>query len=213
MRRSGLFAPERKFPFLFLCLLFAGLDGCALFKPSVVPEVSQNEERWLAAIQRKGWALRGRIGVQGSDDSWHGSLRWRYRPGHDALKISGPLGQGGVVVEVWPDRIRLTRHDGQVQESNHPEVLLRRLLGVAVPLGKLHFWVLGMPAPGPARLQYGPGRRLSVLSQAGWRIEYPRYRRVDSGVLPAKLIMNGPGGVRVKLIIDRWETGVESRSA
>ncbi len=212
MNKSSIRVSKLKLSLFLLWMVVVELGGCALFK-GPLPEAGLEEERWLAALHRKGWALRGRIGVQGGGDSWHGSLQWQYRPGYDVLKISGPFGQGGVVVEVKRDWIRLTRHDGQVQESNRPPVLLHQLLGVAVPLDKLHFWLLGVPAPGPVQLRrYGPDRRVNVLSQAGWRIEYQRYQSVDSGVLPEKLIMKGPEGVRVKLIIDHWETGLESRS-
>jgi len=197
--------------FFLIWMALFGLSGCALFRPPL-PEASLGEKDWVATVQKNGWQLSGRIGIQGGHESWHGGLQWRYRPGYDVLKISGPFGQGGAVVEVRQGWIRLRRHDGQVQESRRPEELLRQILGVAVPLDKLHFWVLGIPAPGPAQYQYGPGQRLRLLTQSGWQIEYRRYQSVDSGVLPERLVLNGPDGVRVKLIIDRWEIGFEPKS-
>jgi len=189
-----------------------GLSGCVTVeKPP--PQFNALERQWLAKIHREGWGLHGRIGVTGGPESWHGGIQWEYRDDYDRLKIAGPFGQGGVLVEMRPGWIRVSHQDGQIQESTRPQLLLNQLLGVVVPLESLHYWILGLPAPGPAKMNYGSGRRLSSLEQQGWRIEYRRYQAVGEGGLPVKVIMTGPAGVRLKLIIDRWEIRIESRSA
>ncbi len=202
---------SNRLPFVLIWGVLIGLVGCASLT-APLPEVNQAEIDWLARLQSRGWNLIGRIGVTGARENWHGGLSWEFRDGYDTLKISGPFGQGGVIVEAHQGWIRLRHHDGRVQESDRPGALLHQILGVSVPLDKLHYWILGLPAPGPAQLRYGPGQRLTSLVQAGWEIEFRRYQAEGMGVLPTKIIMTGPEGVRVKLIIDQWETGFEPQS-
>lgn len=194
--------------------IFVYLGGCAL--PSVPPPGALNaeERNWLAGLQSRGWRLNGRIGViSGEKRGWHAGLRWEYLEGVDALVISGPLGQGGVALWVRPGWIRIRYPDGRVQESARPRELLRRILGVAVPLESLHYWILGLPAPAPAKPEYDLLGRLRLLDQDGWQVEYRRYLRLGPGALPAKLILTGPGRVRVTLIVDEWRIGVEPGKA
>ncbi|MBN2700746.1 MAG: outer membrane lipoprotein LolB [Methylothermaceae bacterium] len=192
-------------------LLLIGLAGCSAWQQPPLPVADQVELAWLRGLDH--WRLHGRIGVRGEEDNWHGGVRWDYRKGHDRLVVSGPFGQGGAVIEVWPNWIRIEGADGRIQVSSRPEQLLEQVLGVAVPLPLLHYWVRGLPASGAAEVEYDAGGRLRRLRQKGWEIEYLEYRAVGDGVLPVKLVLSGPMGVRLKLIVDRWEIEVDSGHA
>ncbi len=187
-------------------VLVLGSSGCALKKP-VVPRQAV-ERAWLAHVAERGWRLHGRIGVRSGEGNWHGGLRWLHRDDRDSLTLSGPFGQGGVKIEVQDGWIRIRYHDGRLRESHRPRVLLEEALGIPVPLQALHYWVLGMPAPGipVTRRRYDSLGRLAYLSQNGWRIEYREYVVIPPGALPRKIVLTGPGGVVLKLIVDRWET-------
>jgi len=192
--------------FLLVLVLLLGLPGCAFKKP-VVP-LQPPEKAWLARVAERGWRLQGRIGVRSGEGNWHGGLRWFRRNGRDSLTISGPFGQGGVKIEVQGGWIRIRYHDGRVRESRQPQALLEEALGVRVPLRALHYWVLGMPAPGVpvTRRRYDSLGRLRYLNQSGWQIEYREYTATPPGALPRKIVLTGPAGVVLKLIVDRWET-------
>lgn len=186
------------------------LGGCAWWRPPL-PAVGQNELAWLDRLDR--WQLQGRLGVRGNKESWHGGVDWTYRDERDRLVVSGPFGQGGLVIQVQADWIRIEQADGQTRVSDRPEGLLEEMLGVAVPLKALRFWIRGLPAPGQAEIEYGPDGRIRRLLQRGWQVEYLEYRSVGPGALPVKLTLTGPRGVRLKLVVDRWEVGIGSERA
>ncbi|BCX88787.1 outer membrane lipoprotein LolB [Methylomarinovum tepidoasis] len=188
-----------------LLLLLLALAGCAAWRKPPLPAAGEAERRWRSGLIERPWQLQGRIGVSGGRDSWHGHLRWEHGQGLDRLVLSGPFGQGGVVVEVGSGWIRLRYPDGRILESAEPDRLLRQVLGVVVPLAALRYWVLGLTAPGPAAVEHDLAGRLQRLRQQGWEVGYLAYGAVAAGALPTKLQLLGPDGVRVKLLIDRWE--------
>ena len=183
------------------------LAGCAGWRPPP-PTVSETERHWRAALVERPWRLQGRIGVRGGRDSWHGHLRWEHGRDFERLVLSGPFGQGGAVIEARPGWIRLRYPDGKTLESTTPDRLLRQVLGVAVPLAALRYWVLGLSAPGPVSAERDVAGRLRRLRQDGWEVEYQAYGVVGAGALPTKLRLRGPGGIRLTLLIDEW--GLES---
>ncbi|MFN3920092.1 MAG: lipoprotein insertase outer membrane protein LolB [Methylohalobius sp.] len=191
-------------------LLAIWLGGCAWWRPPL-STVDQKELAWLKRLDH--WQLKGRVGVRGEKGNWHGNLRWTYQEGQDRLVISGPFGQGGVIIQVYPDWIRIEQADGQTRVSDQPEELLEEVLGVAVPLTALRYWVRGLPAPGQSEIESGPDGRMRRLLQGGWQVEYHEYRAVGPYALPARLSLSGPRGMHLKLIVDRWEVGVEPMRA
>ncbi len=191
-------------------MLVIGLAGCAGWRPPL-SALGQQELAWLKQLDQ--FELQGRVGVRGNKGSWHGSLRWTYRDNRDRVVVSGPFGQGGVVIQVQENWIQIEQADGQIRVSDQPDQLLEEILGVAVPLQALRYWIRGLPAPGQAQTEYAPDGRLQRLIQAGWQVEYLEYQRVGQGALPAKLVLAGPRQVRLKLVIDRWETTLESEQA
>ncbi len=178
------------------------LGGCAWWRPSPLPKLNREELAWLERLDR--WHLQGRIGVRGERGSWHGGLRWTYEEGQDRLVITGPLGQGAVVIQVRSDWIEIAQANGQTQVSDRPEELLKEALGVAVPLKALRYWIRGLPAPGRGEVEFSPDGRVLRLRQGKWQVEYREYRVLKAHVLPVKLELIGPG-VSVKLLVDLWE--------
>lgn len=191
-------------------LLSLWLGGCAWWR-SPPPAIDQGELAWLERIDR--WQLQARLGVRGERESWHGGIDWVFHNGQDRLVLSGPFGQGGVVIQIDAGQIRIERAGGETQVSDRPEELLEAMLGVAVPVIAMHFWIRGLPAPGHKRIEYGSDGRIRRLLQQGWEVEYLEYRALGPYALPVKLILTGPRGVRLKLVVDQWRVGEESDRA
>lgn len=191
-------------------LLGVWLGGCAWWRPPL-PALGQKELDFLQRLDH--WQLQGRVGVRGERGNWHGSLRWIYRDGQDRLIVSGPFGQGRVVIQARADWIRIEQANGKVRVSDRPESLLEEVLGMAVPVKALRYWIRGLPAPGRGELEFGPDGRLRRLQQRKWQVEYQEYRAVGPYALPVKLELTGPRGVYLKLIVDRWEVGLEPERA
>lgn len=191
-------------------MLAIWLGGCAWWRPPL-PAVGPKELAWLQQLDR--WQLQGRVGVRGDQGNWHGSLRWIAQDKQDRLIVSGPFGQGGIVIQVQANWIRIEQADGRTRISDRPDRLLEEVLGVAVPLTALRYWIRGLPAPGPAEIAYASDGRLQRLLQRGWQVEYLEYQTVGLGALPVKLILMGPRGVRLKLIVDHWGIGIGAEQA
>ena len=179
------------------------LGGCAWWRPpSPLPRLDREELAWLERLDR--WHVQGRIGVRGERGNWHGGLHWTYEDGQDRLVITGPLGQRAVVIQVRSGWIEIAQANGQTQVSDRPEKLLKEVLGVAVPLKALRYWIRGLPAPGGGEVEFSPDGRVLRLRQGKWQVEYRQYRSLKTHVLPVKLELIGPG-VSVKLLVDLWE--------
>lgn len=179
------------------------LNSCALFDAEPARVYRAQDREMLYRLER--WLLEGRVGIQGSKESWHGNLVWAHEAATDQLRISGPFGQGTIDIYLKDDFIRLTQADGTREESNDAESLFLSRLGITVPVSALRYWVLGLPDPTDDGVyDYDELGRLRSLNQLGWEVEYDAYMVVDPWVLPRKLeIMKG--AARLKLVVDEWE--------
>ncbi|MEN8258984.1 MAG: lipoprotein insertase outer membrane protein LolB [Pseudomonadota bacterium] len=187
---------------LVCLLLLVWLSGCATLVPEPVAGLSDEQRRLLYAFN--DWRVQGRIAVRADDESWQASLDWRHQPDVETLRLSGPLGQGGVDVQMSDAFIRITQADGTTEVSSRPEELLAERIGFPVPLGALRYWVVGVPAPDRhASLEYDEAGRLRMIRQMGWAVEYERYMTVGDKVLPQKLVVR-KGGIMLKLVVDQW---------
>ncbi len=148
--------------------------------------------------------MEGRVGVRRSDESWHAGLIWRHARDLDHLTISGPFGQGALDIQVTESHIRVTSSDGKVEESHEPEQLLETIIGIAVPVPALRYWLLGLAYPSvESDSEYDLFGRLIKLSQLGWVARYQDYQSVQQWPVPKKLsVVND--ATEFKLVIDEW---------
>ena len=62
------------------------------------------------------------------------------------------------------------------------------------------------PDPGkPAQESLDSQQRLQSLQQEGWQVDYGGYMAVNGGWLPSRMTLQ-KGGVRVRLVVDGWNT-------
>ncbi|MGH8556740.1 MAG: lipoprotein insertase outer membrane protein LolB [Methylococcales bacterium] len=178
------------------------LQSCAIFETPL--EIVQNPatRRQLAVLEM--WRMEGRVGVRRSDESWHAGLVWRHARDFDHLTISGPFGQGALDIQVTENYIRVTSADGKVEESRNPEQLLETIIGIAVPVPALRYWLLGLAYPSvESDSEYDSLGRLIKLSQLGWVARYQDYQTVQQWSVPKKLsVVNA--ATRFRLVIDEW---------
>ncbi|HSN72751.1 MAG TPA: lipoprotein insertase outer membrane protein LolB, partial [Steroidobacteraceae bacterium] len=148
---------------LLLISVAAGLAGCA-----TTPEVTG---AGATAAELDAWEATGRLGVAAGERGGSGSFLWQQAGDQSLIRIRGPVGIGGIEVELDDADLRVLTSDGQYFESEAAEREIAARLGASVPAGNLRYWLLGLPAPGAHRWLDGPdGAR--VLEQDGWRIEY-----------------------------------------
>ncbi|WP_157994558.1 lipoprotein insertase outer membrane protein LolB [Peristeroidobacter agariperforans] len=156
------------------------------------------------------WQARGRLGVSGPDNGGSGSFEWRQRGDVSNVDIRGPVGIGGVRLEMSgtggnPNLI-LETSDGLKLESDAAWDELQNRLGTAVPAGNLRYWMLGLAAPGEHRWHDENENGVTSLEQGGWRIDYQRYSTEPGARVPMRITATS-GDARVRIVVDRWQLG------
>ena len=82
---------------------------------------------------------------------------------------------------------------------------MERRLGFALPVANLRYWLLGIPDPAsPSSIRFNSQDRVSHLEQAGWTVDFLRYRVHAGDWLPALLVLRSEG-VRVRIVVDQWK--------
>ncbi len=169
------------------------MAGCATTTDVTTESWQSNNSQAL-----KSWRLTGRLALYGPDDSWTASLDWKHQPGDELLKLSGPLGQGVLIITLFGGCITVTQGVDQSESSCRVDELMIKYLGLKVPVSNLGYWVLGQPAPGQPVEQNENGFR-----QAGWDVSIRKTIQVGSRVLPKKLFIS-QNQSKLKLVIDQW---------
>lgn len=202
--RSIPVLPGLSWPALAAVFLLAA--GCATTpKPSgpgtAIPADLSELDRWQA---------RGKLGVSGPENGGSGSFEWRQSGDRSDVDIRGPVGIGGVHLEMrgageTPD-LTLQTSDGRKLESDAAWSELQSRLGASVPAGNLRFWMLGVAAPGEHRWHEANEHGVVTLEQGGWRIDYQRYTDEFGARVPMRMTATS-GDARVRIVIDRWQLG------
>ncbi len=187
---------------LALAVLQAGCAVTPVAPPAADVELAWSEHRAsLSGMDR--WHLHGRIAIRTEDEGWNASLDWQQQLQSYEIQLTGPLGQGNLQLSGDNGHVVLRSGDDQWEDVD-PESLLYRATGWRVPVAALRFWVLGLPAPGPAEQQLDVHGYLDKLQQSDWHIEFRDYARQGTLVLPGRIFVTDRNA-QVRLVIDRWD--------
>ncbi|MET0532769.1 MAG: lipoprotein insertase outer membrane protein LolB [Steroidobacter sp.] len=156
------------------------------------------------------WQARGRLGVSGPANGGSGSFEWHQVGDRSDVEIRGPVGIGGVRLEMRGDGenpdLTLQTSDGQTLQSDAAWRELQNRLGAEVPAGNLRFWMLGLAAPGEHVWHEANAEGVVALEQGDWRIEYQKYSDEFGARVPMRMTATS-GDARVRIVIDRWQLG------
>jgi outer membrane lipoprotein LolB len=181
--------------FIYSCLSLL-LSACSVVP--IEPGGYYSRAERLHLYELKQWAFDGRLAVSGHNDSWSANISWEHEPGEEKIKLSGPLGQGGMLIRLVGDFVILDRGDGKIESSERPEEFINQQLGMFVPVHSLRYWVVGLPEPSQRFEETSSG-----FEQAGWHSEYKEMQRAEDETMPRKItVMNDQ--VKLKLIVDHW---------
>ena len=181
--------------FVVVCLMFL-LSACSV--TPVQPNMHYSRAAMLRLYELEHWSFEGRLALTGEDDSWSANISWEHSPETEKIKLSGPMGQGAVVISLAGNVVTIDRGGDDVQSSTQPEEFINQQLGMFVPVRSLRYWVVGLPEPSCSYKETDVG-----FNQAGWLNEYKQMQAVDDESMPHKMtVMNNQ--VKLKLIIDRW---------
>ena len=201
--------------------------GCAIVpspppveNPAAAWQARQAELRTLSA-----WTLQGRLAMRAAEEGWQASVHWTHDDGRQQLDLTGPLGRGHLRLTQDHGGAELRDADRKTWRAENAQQLLYRITGWLVPLDGLNYWILGLPAPGPAaKLELDDQGRLKTLDQSGWDIRFLEYARQGSLDLPSKIFIKRRGDgnetasaqhvdVEVRLIIELWTLDGEKSGA
>jgi outer membrane lipoprotein LolB len=172
------------------------LSACSV--TPVQPNMHYSRAAMLRLYELEHWSFEGRLALTGQDDSWSANISWEHSPETEKIKLSGPMGQGAVVISLAGNVVTIDRGGDDVQSSTQPEEFINQQLGMFVPVRSLRYWVVGLPEPSCSYKETDVG-----FNQAGWLNEYKQMQAVDDGAMPHKMtVMNNQ--VKLKLIIDHW---------
>jgi len=214
MYTLSLMKSDRLHGVILLALLLAVfLTGCAIQPLTPLLDDEAREHLWDARnvqlSELAGWQMKGRVAVKNSQDSWSASLSWQQQAEAFDIRFSSMLGQR--MAQLKGDALAAVLYlpDDRVLSAANASELLDEALGWSVPMAGLRYWLVGVPAPGLApteKLNKGLDElgRLQWLEQAGWRIEYQRYRSAGVLEVPKKMVLTRHG-LRLRLVVDRWQ--------
>ena len=201
------------FSFLISLFCFLFIAGCVTAPPPPVADADAAWQRHQASLKPvTAWSLRGRLALRAADQGWHATLNWERNGENHRMDFTGPLGRGHLRLIQDSRGAELRDADQRVWREADAELLLYRATGWVVPLDGLNFWVLGLPAPGPAPERQLDGQgRLQRLAQAGWDIRFLEYARHGAFELPSRIYItrrNDAEGtaetLEVRLSIEHW---------
>lgn len=176
------------------------LTGCASWVPG--PPLS---DQVTGQGKLQGFHFSGRLAVQQPSGTDSGKIEWNSRGDETHVELLSPLGSTVALLDKTPQQVRLVMSDHSEHVAPDAERLTQSVLGYALPLEGLPWWVLGRVAPGAgsARLVTGPDGRPEQLAQAGWLVRYGAWRRVGGEFLPVALSLQRES-LTIRLHIDQW---------
>lgn len=183
------------------------LGGCAsLQRPPVEPDPAERYAARQARLQSlAGWRLYARAAIQTPSESGTVSLFWRQGRERYTLTLRAALGAGTVELRGGPDGVTLRSSGGHRDSAASAAVLVRRHTGYTLPVERLRYWVLGLPAPGARRsLSLNRNGEVEAFRQAGWTLHYDHYRSAGELRMPGTIRASGQG-VELKLAVQQWE--------
>ncbi len=198
--------------FLFLhraAILLSALvaAGCAVPQ---APGPATDRDRALTAYRERTqrlaglhrWQLKGRVTVQGPEESGQVRLRWEHGSGGSRMVVSNPFGQTLLLVESGTAGLVVRDDRGETYQGWMARAVLRERLGWHVPIERLRHWILGTGdrrAPEALDAQGRPRR----LAAGPWRVAFKAYSRVEGLWLPQRLEVRRDG-IRLRLLVDSW---------
>jgi outer membrane lipoprotein LolB len=162
------------------------------------------------------YALVGRVAVAANGQGFTAALRYEQRTAGSNLALDGPLGIGGLRVELEGEDLRIETSRGEKLAGADARQELERRLGFPLPLAELRWWLLAIPAPGgdaTMRMDIA-SHEITRFVQRGWSVTIDKRMPALGFALPQRLTVERVGaesvgteasGARMKLVVERWQ--------
>lgn len=181
----------------FLILAILALPACSTIN-STKDITYQPSSTQSAVYDLQRWAFEGRIAITSKNDGWNANINWEHSPSEDLIKLSGPLGQGGALIQVNANGVTIDQGGGDIKSSTDVENFISQQVGLSVPVNSLRYWVVGLPDKSQTASAIEKG-----FEQSGWKNQYKAMQSVANYVLPRNMTVTNDT-VKLKLFIDQW---------
>jgi outer membrane lipoprotein LolB len=188
--------------------LLLALAGCRTVPPPAsVPGPGADapwQQQYASLASLDHYALNGRVAVAASGQGFTANLRFRREPERSEMMLDGPMGIGGYRVTLERAELRVFASNGQQLDGAAARAEMEQRLGVALPIEDLHWWLLGLPAPGPAERNQAANDEILDFQQNGWRVSIQSRMPAMGYSLPQRLTAEREGA-RMKLLVESWQ--------
>jgi outer membrane lipoprotein LolB len=192
-------------------IVLALLAGCRTRPPVIVgPGADAPWPQQRAALENLDrYGLQGRVAVAANGQGFSASLRYAQKTQRANLALDGPLGIGGLRVEIEGERLEIATSRGEKFDGQAARAELERRLGFALPLTDLRWWLLGVPAPGEVSIVADDASgEIREFTQNGWRVSIDSRAPGLGFALPRRLTAQridlAGEGARLRLLVERW---------
>jgi outer membrane lipoprotein LolB len=191
-----------------LCAFAVVLSACATRGPIDQQRVAPAWADRKAKLERiHNFSVQARAAVTGAA-SGSANLVWHQGPHDFDLRVSGPLGIGALTMAGDESEVRVHTKK-QSFSTDDPEGTLRQALGWALPIKRLRYWVLSLPAPDSEfGMTLDEAGRVATLTQDGWKLNYTDYVTLKPVDLPRRILLTRED-LKLRVIVDTWSDLVD----
>jgi outer membrane lipoprotein LolB len=152
----------------------------------------------------------GRLSARHGDDGAAVHFTWTHATRNDVFDVATPLGQ--TVARLRGDAAGVFVERPGEAPVKYPDwnSLTQAVIGVAIPVDGLTFWLQGAPAPdAQSDIERDAAGRPLLLRQQGWEIVYS-YGDGERAARPQRLVMRYPDAqpIEVRIVVDRFDAAV-----
>ena len=108
--------------------------------------------------------------ADGAKDAVQGGFQWQESPQQLQLDLSNPMGTVLARVVVAANGAALQYPNGEVVYASSPDALVEQLLGYAIPVEGMRYWLRGQQTEVQTELS-----QPSYLEENQWRVHLKRY--------------------------------------
>jgi len=191
---------------LILCM-FSLLVGCVSFAPRATV-VNTIVIEPVADVASVNFELMGRVSAKNREHGFSGGVRWRHTNEDDEIHFLSPFGQIVAQIQRNQDVVLLTTSEQKIYRATDVENLTEQVLGWRLPLLGLQYWVRGVNSPTTkSEIDLDIDGRIIAIRQDGWEIVYSSYfpSQLIQAPRPRALVLKR-SDIKIKLVIDNWET-------
>lgn len=192
---------------IFLTFL-ALLAGCTTSPTKLSLDEQQTVYEAYKRDQKKlqYWTMDARFTFRVDKRIHTGNIHWVNNGDSYAIKFSGPLDQGAVIITSDGKSVSLKDSKGYEGTATTAEAMLSRYTQYELPVSNLKYWLIGLPTPYKTPvLELTSQGYPKIMKQDAWTIEYQYLRDQDDYLLPNKIIITDPT-MKVTLSIYDWKT-------